>query len=1749
MFTRKMQPARSAQLILVLIWLITLLPTGKLATQAQSVPQSQAKYTGNMPDLNKRSVIEIDPTTLALNITIPLGSYPGRNGGLPVTLHYNSKLWRVQPYTCSDQMSNPIVRTEKHTIHYETGWTSSLQVPSIDYNGADERYIVRFRDGVTYYGPDHGQPAGRCPAVNLLTCDDGCYAYPLFYYVDRLRLKMPGGSSHELRAGDSATTNPVGPIYKAVDGSGIIYDRGIQTAYLPDGSQYRLNTASGAEYVDRNGNKLVWNRDAQRWTDTLGRIFVDPLDGSPKWKYLGQGASEFEYKFIRGSLRDDNTGQTLLTNPQNPADPLPWNPGVGHNPLLYAAPQSEFNNQYLGGSLFSLGSNEDNHNNFLVQFGPNRHNPYLIHQIVFPNNQKYIFTYNIYGEIDKVILPTGGYKRYRYDYVPPSMFATTPDMYTQTNRGVVEMWESEKGDGTDEKHWRFTESVNGEVIFKTLAPDGTYVIKDIYQSAPPDRSFGFSVAGDDARAGRINRETSYDAAGNKLSMKVYGWVYDNTGPSTPPYVSSGQPIGIQQSSRNPRLAAETEYLYKADGNMVVRRVNYQHDADLNVTAIIQYADVTVTQGTTQLPPPVPLRTVETTYLVNDPDIPQPVQAEYRRRNLIRLATKNLIKDHTTNSAGVVVAGTQMVYDEYAPEQYNSVTSWEFPRINAYDRSTTAYGNVTTVRRWQDYTYNATGVGTRQSWGGWNTGTWLSTHTWYDQCGNIVKVKDANNNETVTRYEDSFLNHQPQNSYAYPTKVTTAGPALETLTKYDFHTGLVMEVTDPNGSKTRNEYNDPFNRLTKIIAAEGATVQSQTVIQYEDAARRIITTSDKDNSGESASGNGLRSVAFYDGYGRTTRNVTYEGNNNWSATDTAYDALHRVAQVSNPYRITATNVNNLPGAADAAGKVWTTTQYDALSRITAVTTPDNAVVRTAYDGTRVLVTDQAGKQRLSQSNALGHLTDVWEIISADGATESITTFPGYPAVTAGYRTGYKYDALDNLISVTQANASTNTTQTRSFVYDSLARLVTAINPESGQTIYLYDENGNLRFKRDARAALTEIIYDALNRPIAKLYSGTAANVTPAVNFYYDHNQTPPSGLPANFNRGSAKGRLVAVIYDEAGSGSYYGYDELGRTKQSVQRTMGQDYSFNYAYNRAGQMTSEIYPSGRVVTTSYDTAGRLSLVRGERTGEPTRDYASQFSYWPHGAVEKLRLDNGLWEHTQFNARLQVTQIGLGTSGSDTSKLKLFYEYGGTDNNGNVRTQQITPGAGQAALVQNYTYDALNRLKTATEVNSWAQTYDYDRYGNRVVQEGSYFPRWDLTPKDLIANVDAATNRLREPYWQYDAAGNQTRDAGWQNFAYDAENRLLSVSNDQGGVYARYSYDGEGRRVQKEAGGVTTVFVYNAVGQLIAEYANTAAGTGGIKYLTADTLGNTRLVTSDSGEVKARYDYLPFGEEIEVGIGGRGGVVGYNTGETLRQKFGAKERDTETGLDYFGARYNSNAQGRFISPDWSETPEPVPYADLTDPQSLNLYAYVCNNPLSMSDPDGHSPDWWQRLLNGLSGRGFQTDAEIERVKQQAQTKLNREAYEASQWLVNERGADPQQLLQLSNQQIIDIRDTLQRGSSSVDSGGITITILTIGPRKPDLNFSAQQLQKKFKHAADFGVKGNANGANLVKFREAIERHVADPATHMINGTYRGQPVTHHVNPTTGVNVIKDAAGNFLSGWKLNPAQLHNVLTRGSL
>ena len=260
-------------------------------------------------------------------------------------------------------------------------------------------------------------------------------------------------------------------------------------------------------------------------------------------------------------------------------------------------------------------------------------------------------------------------------------------------------------------------------------------------------------------------------------------------------------------------------------------------------------------------------------------------------------------------------------------------------------------------------------------------------------------------------------------------------------------------------------------------------------------------------------------------------------------------------------------------------------------------------------------------------------------------------------------------------------------------------------------------------------------------------------------------------------------------------------------------------------------------------------------------------------------------------------------------------------------------------------------------------------------------SYLPMTDhtLTPRALTS-FNTSSNRLNGLV-AYDGAGNLTQDWAMRSFKYDGDNRMVDFRFTAGGVltHVKYRYDGEGRRIQKEVvGGRTTTYVYNAGGQLVAEYAGTVPPA--LRYLTPDHLGSTRVVTAqDQAQnqgVLTRHDYLPFGQEIEPGRGDRSMVFGYTASlaDGPAQKFTGKERDTESRLDYFQARYLSGAGGRFTSIDpfnpilefqrRSDHPDDIQEARqrlndyIASPQQWNRYTYGLNSPMKFIDRDGELP-----------------------------------------------------------------------------------------------------------------------------------------------------------------------------------------------
>src|SRR5258708_2743467 len=266
------------------------------------------------------------------------------------------------------------------------------------------------------------------------------------------------------------------------------------------------------------------------------------------------------------------------------------------------------------------------------------------------------------------------------------------------------------------------------------------------------------------------------------------------------------------------------------------------------------------------------------------------------------------------------------------------------------------------------------------------------------------------------------------------------------------------------------------------------------------------------------------------------------------------------------------------------------------------------------------------------------------------------------------------------------------------------------------------------------------------------------------------------------------------------------------------------------------------------------------------------------------------------------------------------------------------------------QAFTYDPLNRLTSAWDTSHWGNAYSYDSWGN-LLQKNLMSGK--PAGENQVVNADAYNHLIG---YSYDAAGNMTHDdTNGLKYNYDQENRITGTA-----AYP-YLYDGGGNRVRKVSGSESTTYWYASPG-IIAE--SDASGNftnyvfwagarlarnvnGDIKYYVTDHLHSTDMFVEKTGTVLAAQHFYPWGGTVPG--------VGVSTSNN-HYKFTGKERDSESGLDYFGARYYSNGLGRFISADWSATPIPVPYADFGDPQSLNLYTYVRNLPTTQFDADGH-------------------------------------------------------------------------------------------------------------------------------------------------------------------------------------------------
>lgn len=945
---------------------------------------------------------------------------------------------------------------------------------------------------------------------------------------------------------------------------------------------------------------------------------------------------------------------------------------------------------------------------------------------------------------------------------------------------------------------------------------------------------------------------------------------------------------------------------------------------------------------------------------------------YLAPNIADRLSQESIYNCATVSSSCLVAQTTMAYD-----QFNQSTADGQGGLSATSGTTQHdYNNYSTAQTMRGLaTSTSKYVAPNSS---------IMAYTNYNDLGNPTVTTDGFD----TSSRSTTYKYGAQNAFVSTTTLPSTGGVQHTLgSVYDVNTGLLMSATDQNSQTTSYTYDSRMRLLTIKRPDGGMTTNS-----YPDANH--VNTTVMQTSTQSRT-----STVVLDGLGRTSQTQLTSDPSGADYVDTTYDGLGRVHSVSNPYRSTSDPTYGL-----------TTYTYDALGRKVIQQQPDGNTLQWCYNGAASNGQTDCAANKSSVSNASwADFSDEtgrhWQYVDdALGRVVAVMEPDGSINITASptVETDYQYDALSDLIQVNQHGLI------RTFTYDGLSRLLTASNPESGTVCYGalsgsscvngYDANGNLVARTDARGIQTTYSYDALNRLTSKTYSDS----TPTAHFNYDETSVTVGN---NFWSGphpvaNGIGRMTSWYVGSSEPGvamKTFSYDPMGRPVSSWQ-CWASECSITYgtrqtgrAYDLAGDVTIVGNSNDAQIDYTYDGAGRVVTAEywyQNNSPKLTVPLVSSETYTPFGQPS-ARNGNETWS---YDKRLRVTSY-TNKSSPNSSTVNYGYQLS-YQPNGNVLASTETSGSKWWTWA--YYYDNLNRLHTATSAQLTEGCYfAYDAYGNRTSQQpygGTGYTCGSFTAS-YTGNGTGNNNRIDG--YCYDASGNLLDEgpcppSGNHTYTYDAEGRIATALN--GSIVNTYGADGV-RASTGLSGQTPTDFIYDFDGSIVAHQIWGAFGPQEIwingrhfgfvnlvgsplsAVLTqslTDWLGTERARADAAGNLQATFCNFPFGDQATT-------CFGTDPDPADNTHFTGKERDAESGNDYFGARYYGSSMGRFLSPDWSSVPDTVPYADFNDPQSLNLYSYAGNNPLTYSDGDGHVYqvcDSNGQNCSNLDDKTFETD-----------------------------------------------------------------------------------------------------------------------------------------------------------------------------
>jgi RHS repeat-associated protein len=1161
----------------------------------------------------------------------------------------------------------------------------------------------------------------------------------------------------------------------------------------------------------------------------------------------------------------------------------------------------------------------------------------LPQKLTLPTGKFYLFTWSTDGNADllRMDLPTGGYIAYTYR------------TYTKFLGNTFAPSGNGRGHGPALGHYRGRRQITSRAVSDGItANTWSYSIGTGGTVTDPlgnDEVHAFTAMGDPPTPPSVETQILYykGSASSGTLLKTINKDYASE-------VSTPQADAIDHGDINLRLIRETTIL--DNGQQTKTETDYETfsqaaDPTIAVPVVTRLNPIEKREYAYGAGAPGALiRRTDYTYLHTG-------NQNYLSRNIVRQVATTTVYDGNS----IQVAQTVNEYDNYAHPGQPMVASNAIQHDPTYTTSFTFRGNVTAVSRWRN-----------------TDGASLTTTNQYDDAGNPLSTIDPLGHKTSYDYTDSWSNTTCLPSGPAKIFATTITNALNQANTNTFNscTGTLASAKDANNLTVAHSYEMMHRRIQSNLPDAGQATACFSEVSgstcYSASLPLSITQTQKINSTLTKS-----SKTILDGLGRATQAQLTSDPQGAVLTDTAYDQLGRVATVSNPYR-QGTDPTSSPGT--------TTYGYDALGRKTSEIYPDGSVLTTAYCGASTLVTDPTGRWRRSITDALGRLIEVDEP-NAVGATVTSNGCVGTGEPI--FVTSYSYDTLGNLTNVLQ-----NGSHQRTFTYNSLSQMLTSTNPEVGTITYTYDSDGNVATKKDARNITVTYGYDVLHRLLTTTYS----NGDPTITTTYD--QAACLGLTACQNIGHA-----TSITDGAGSESWaYQTDPTNfRSVHVNQRTTTSSPSnitktSSYVFDLAANLTSITYPTGRIVNYTYDAANRPQTAVDSANGityaaaqvtPPTGCLTTGVCYTPQGteysaAIGKTSTFNGVNLSETYNSRLQPLEIKASSSAGNAFDITYsFVDPTSGGNSGHVNS--ITNNL-DGTRSQSFTHDQLNRitgaLTTSTYATSpthcWGETYGLDAWGNlNSIAATTNSNYTGCTEESGFSTTADGNNHF--PIFGYDVSGNAQSD-GLNAYTYDAESQIKTAAG------VTYLYDGSGRRVSKSSG---KLYWYGSGGEILAE--TTAAGAtlneyiffagkrvallpagGNAEYYAEDFLGSSRVTTTNNGTVCYDADFYPYGGERAYTNSCPSANV---------YKFEGKERDTETGNDDFGARYYSNRFGRWLSADWSSTPVAVPYANLTNPQTLNLYAMVSDDPESFADLDGHCCDWssaWDAVKDETSFLG---------------------------------------------------------------------------------------------------------------------------------------------------------------------------------